>query len=52
MICDYCQDPILKFQKRVTRPDREGKNRHYHKGCYSIILDEIIEACRLSMKQR
>ena len=46
MKCDYCKDPIYKFQKRETIPDQEGKKRHYHEGCYEIMLDEVADKVR------
>ncbi|MBW2106600.1 MAG: hypothetical protein JRI26_11435 [Deltaproteobacteria bacterium] len=44
--CAYCKDPILKFQKFVTRLDREGKKKYYHAGCHEIILDKIVDKVR------
>ena len=46
MKCAYCKDPIYKFQKHETITDREGKKRHFHEGCYKIILDEITDKVR------
>jgi len=43
MKCDYCQDPIHRYQEYKTRPNRDGKDKHYHKGCYGFLLDKVIE---------
>jgi len=48
MKCSYCNDPIYNFQKHKIRPDKEGKKRYYHEGCYEIILDEIIDRVKKS----
>ena len=41
MKCEYCNDPIYGFQKVVTSPDREGKQKRHHKGCHEIMMDGL-----------
>ena len=41
MKCQYCKDPILKFQKRVVIP--EDKETPFHAGCYEIVIDKLRE---------
>jgi len=45
MKCDYCKDPIYKFQKRKIR-----KKKPYHAGCYDLMLDNIINRVKKSNK--
>jgi len=43
MKCEFCKDPILKSQETRTRIDRDGKILKYHKGCFELWLDKIVE---------
>ena len=39
MKCEYCKDPIYKFQKFITIPDGQGREIQLHEGCYEIVID-------------
>ncbi|MBA7495778.1 hypothetical protein ES702_06367 [subsurface metagenome] len=43
MKCEYCGDPILKFQEKIKRYNPRRGKTEYHKGCYEIILDKFID---------
>ena len=44
--CYYCGDKIWDFDETKTRMDRDEKELLYHKGCYEIYLEEIMEKVR------
>lgn len=47
MICPYCQNPILEGQKTRLRIDKETEDiKRYHKACYEMYLNELIDKVR------
>ena len=40
--CEYCKDPIYKFQEFKILTDKKGKKKNYHIGCFEILTDKIV----------
>ena len=47
MKCPYCKHPIFQFQETRARIDKETEEEKiYHKHCFEMLLNELIEKMR------
>ena len=49
MKCESCRDKIWIWQKRRTRINRDGKKLKYHKGCFELLLDKLIDKVKANI---
>jgi len=47
MKCAYCKKEILKDQKRITRRDTHYNEKVYHRKCYEVLADKLVNKIQL-----